>query len=126
MRKSRYVVFCCCWALIQAEALQKDSEESACTKVAPVQLSQNKLCCCSGHLEKTNFSGLLVSLTALTPLLNALSSHLCGKETEHNKRRITFEWVSFEGVFRVEGVSLMLLRLAVENRCLRFKWILLL
>lgn len=34
------------------------------------------------------------------------------------ERRITFERVCFEGVFRVEGVRLMLLRLTVENRSL--------
>lgn len=38
---------------------------------------------------------------------------------------ITFEWVGFEGVFRVEGVSRMLLWLAVEHRRLHFEWILL-
>lgn len=38
---------------------------------------------------------------------------------------ITFEWVCFEGVFRVEGVRGKLLRLAVKHRRLHFEWILL-
>lgn len=38
---------------------------------------------------------------------------------------LTFKGVCFEGVFRVEGVSVELLRLAVEHRWLHFEWILL-
>jgi len=41
------------------------------------------------------------------------------------KGEVTFEGVCFEGVFGVEGVSVELLRLAVEHRWLHFEWILL-
>lgn len=37
----------------------------------------------------------------------------------------TFEWVCFEGVFRLEGVSGKPLRLTVKHRWLHFEWVLL-
>lgn len=37
----------------------------------------------------------------------------------------TFEWVCFEGVFRLEGISGKPLRLTVKHRWLHFEWVLL-
>lgn len=51
---------------------------------------------------------------------------LCMKDKKRNiENRGTFKRVCFEGVFRVERVSMKLLWLAVKHRRLHFEWILL-